>query len=56
MPACSRACCIFHNVVFVYSFAIMSQKEHSGEEDGYLTYPWLIILVFLIAFYGVLTS
>jgi len=40
-------------VVFVYSFAKISQKERSGEEEGRLTYMWLILLVLLMMLYGI---
>jgi hypothetical protein len=42
-------------VAFVYSFAKIHQKELSGEEEGRLTYLWLIILVFLFMLYALYT-
>ena len=39
-------------VTFVYCFAKIHQKELAGEEEGRLTYLWLIILVFLFMLYG----
>jgi hypothetical protein len=42
-------------VTFVYCFAKISQKELKGEEEGRLTYLWLIILVFLFMLYGLHT-
>jgi hypothetical protein len=42
-------------VTFVYCFAKVSQKERRGEEEGLLTYLWLIILVFLFMLYGLHT-
>jgi hypothetical protein len=39
-------------VMLVYSFAKISQKELQGEEEGKLTYLWLIVLVFLFMLYG----
>ena len=42
-------------VTFVYCFARISQKELKGEEEGRLTYLWLIILVFLFMLYGLYT-
>ena len=40
---------------FVYCFAKITQKELKGEEEGRLTYLWLIILVFLFMLYGLHT-
>ena len=42
-------------VAFVYSFAKIHQKELTGEEEGRLTYLWLIIVVFLFMLYGLYT-
>ena len=42
-------------VTFVYCFAKIAQKELKGEEEGRLTYLWLIILVFLFMLYGLHT-
>jgi hypothetical protein len=42
-------------VAFVYSFAKIHQKERAGEEDGGLTYLWLIVLVFFFMLYGLYT-
>ena len=42
-------------VAFVYSFAKIAQKELRGEEEGRLTYLWLIVLVFLFMLYGLYT-
>ena len=42
-------------VAFVYAFAKIHQKELTGEEEGRLTYLWLIILVFLFMLYGLYT-
>jgi hypothetical protein len=39
-------------VAFVYCFAKVHQKELRGEEEGRLTYLWLIVLVFLLMLYG----
>jgi hypothetical protein len=39
-------------VAFVYCFAKIHQKELAGEEEGRLTYLWLVILVFLFMLYG----
>jgi len=39
-------------VTFVYCFAKISQLELKGEEEGRLTYLWLLILVFLFMLYG----
>jgi hypothetical protein len=43
-------------VAFVYSFVKIHQKELAGEEEGRLTYLWLIIMVFLFMLYGLYTS
>jgi hypothetical protein len=40
---------------FVYSFVKISQKELRGEDEGRLTYLWLIVLVFLFMLYGLYT-
>jgi hypothetical protein len=42
-------------VAFVYSFAKIRQKERAGEEEGRLTYLWLIVLVFFFMLYGLYT-
>jgi hypothetical protein len=42
-------------VVFVYCFAMISQQERSGEEEGRLTYLWLIVVVFVCMLYGLYT-
>ena len=39
-------------VALVYSFAKVHQKELKGEEEGRLTYLWLIVLVFFLMLYG----
>jgi hypothetical protein len=39
-------------VRLVYCFARITQKELKGEEDGRLTYLWLIVRVFLFMLYG----
>ena len=42
-------------VTFVYCFAKISQKELRGEEEGHLTYLWLIVMVLLFMLYGFYT-
>jgi hypothetical protein len=42
-------------VTFVYCFADIHQKELAREEEGRLTYLWLIVLVFLFMLYGLYT-
>ena len=42
-------------VAFVYSFVKIHQKELIGEEEGRLTYLWLIVVVFLFMLYGLYT-
>jgi hypothetical protein len=42
-------------VAFVYAFAKINQKERSGEEEGRITYLWLIVLIFLFMLYGLHT-
>ena len=42
-------------VTFVYCFAKIHQKELAGEEEGRLTYLWLIIIVLLSMLYGLYT-
>jgi hypothetical protein len=42
-------------VTLVYCFAKITQKELKGEEEGHLTYLWLIVLVFLFMLYGLYT-
>ena len=39
-------------VTLVYCFAKITQKELNGEEEGRLTYLWLIVLVLLFMLYG----
>jgi hypothetical protein len=39
-------------VTFVYCIAKCSQKELRGEEEGQLTYLWLIVVVLLFVLYG----
>ena len=39
-------------VALVYSFAKVHQKELKGEEEGRLTYLWLIVVIFLFMLYG----
>jgi hypothetical protein len=43
-------------VAFVYSFVKIHQKELTGEEEGRLTYLWLIVLVFSFMLYGLHTG
>ena len=38
-------------VTFVYCFTKIHQKELAQEEEGRLTYLWLIVLVFLFMLY-----
>jgi heme/copper-type cytochrome/quinol oxidase subunit 2 len=42
-------------VTFVYCFAKVHQKELAQEEEGRLTYLWLIVLIFLFMLYGLYT-
>jgi hypothetical protein len=42
-------------VVFVYSFARISQQERNGVEEGRLTYLWLIVVIFAFMLYGLYT-
>ena len=42
-------------VAFVYSFVKIHQKELTGEEEGRVTYLWLITMVFLFMLYGLYT-
>ena len=42
-------------VAFVYCFTKIHQKELVWEEEGRLTYLWLIVLVFLFMLYGLYT-
>ena len=42
-------------VTFVYCFAKIHQKELAGEEEGRLTYLWLILIVLLFMLYGLYT-
>ena len=39
-------------VTFVYCFAKISQLAQNREEEGKLTYLWLLVLVFLFMLYG----
>jgi hypothetical protein len=39
----------------VYCFAKITQKELKGEEEGRLSYLWLIIMMFLFMLYGLYT-
>jgi hypothetical protein len=39
-------------VTFVYCFVKISQKELRKEEEGKLTYLWLLLLVVLFMIYG----
>jgi hypothetical protein len=39
-------------VTFVYCFAKISQLEQNREEEGKLTYLWLLLLVLLFMMYG----
>lgn len=42
-------------ITFVYCFTKISQLEQKREEEGRLTYLWLIVLVFLFMLYGLYT-
>jgi hypothetical protein len=42
-------------VAFVYSFAKITEKERSGDEEGHGPYLWLIVFVFLFMLYGLYT-
>ena len=42
-------------VAFVYCFVTITQKELRGEEDGRLTYLWLIVMVLSFMLYGLYT-
>ena len=42
-------------VTFVYCFAKIHQKELAGDEEGRLTYLWMIIVVLLFMLYGLYT-
>ena len=42
-------------VTFVYCFAKIHQKELTGEEEGRLTYLWLIIMICVFMLYGLYT-
>ena len=42
-------------VTFVYCFARIRQKERIDEDEGRLTYLWLIVLVFSFMLYGLYT-
>jgi hypothetical protein len=39
-------------VTFVYCLAKITQLEQKGEEEGHLTYLWLLVLVFVFMLYG----
>ena len=39
-------------VTFIYCFAKITQLEKKGEEEGSLTYLWLLVLVFVFMLYG----
>ena len=39
-------------VVFIYCFALIAQLERSGDEEGRLTYLWLIVMVLMFMLYG----
>jgi hypothetical protein len=39
-------------VVFIYCFALIAQLERSGDEEGRLTYLWLIVMVLKFMLYG----
>lgn len=39
-------------VTFVYCFAKISRLERGGEEEGKLTYLWLLVVVLLFMLYG----
>jgi hypothetical protein len=39
-------------VTFVYCFAKITQLAQKGEEEGHLTYLWLLVLVFVFMLYG----
>ena len=36
----------------VYCIAKITQLEQKGEEEGHLTYLWLLVLVFVFMLYG----
>ena len=42
-------------VAFVYCFAVINKQERSGEEEGRLTYLWLLVMVFMFMLYGLYT-
>jgi len=42
-------------VVFVYCFSVISRQELRGEEEGRITYLWLIVMVFMFMLYGLYT-
>ena len=42
-------------VVFVYCFALIGQQARSGDEEGRLTYLWIIVMVFMFMLYGLYT-
>lgn len=42
-------------VAFVYAFAMVTQKERSGVEEGRGTFLWLIVLVSFFMLYGLYT-
>jgi hypothetical protein len=39
-------------VTFIYCFGKITQLEQKGEEEGRLTYLWLLVLVFVFMLYG----
>jgi hypothetical protein len=39
-------------VTFVYAFAKIGHKEERGEQEGHLTYLWLIVMILLLMLYG----
>ena len=42
-------------VLLVYCFAKVHQQELKGEEEGRITYLWLIVMVMLFMLYGLYT-
>jgi hypothetical protein len=42
-------------VLLVYCFAKVHQQELKGEEEGRITYLWLIVMVILFMLYGLYT-
>ena len=45
----------YSTVAFVYCFAKVHEQELKGEEEGRLTYLWLIVMVLLFMLYGLYT-